>query len=150
MQFLLTKTILVFIVPVGFSKSLVNKMPLFWSTEFCLLTNRFLTTQNHWKPFKTIKRKKADFSALSKLLKNVEKGWKSARLERVARIELAQPGRKHGILPLNYTRIYIINYTQINYIFQYLKIIKAFKSPSNHLQLLIISYNFFCIRTISN
>ena len=27
-------------------------------------------------------------------------------LERVARIELAQPGRKHGILPLNYTRIY--------------------------------------------
>ena len=26
-------------------------------------------------------------------------------MERVARIELAQPGRKHGILPLNYTRI---------------------------------------------
>lgn len=25
-------------------------------------------------------------------------------MERVARIELAQPGRKHGILPLNYTR----------------------------------------------
>ena len=25
-------------------------------------------------------------------------------LERVARIELARPGRKHGILPLNYTR----------------------------------------------
>lgn len=29
-------------------------------------------------------------------------------LERVARIELAQPGRKHGILPLNYTRITFI------------------------------------------
>ena len=106
MQFLLTKTISIFIVPVKFSKSLVNKTVFFWSTEFCLLTNRFLTTQNHWKQFKTIKRKKADFSALSKLLKNVEKGWKSARLERVARIELARPGRKHGILPLNYTRIY--------------------------------------------
>lgn len=26
-------------------------------------------------------------------------------MERVARIELARPGRKHGILPLNYTRI---------------------------------------------
>ena len=26
-------------------------------------------------------------------------------LERVARIELAPPGRKHGILPLNYTRM---------------------------------------------
>lgn len=29
-------------------------------------------------------------------------------MERVARIELAQPGRKHGILPLNYTRITFI------------------------------------------
>ena len=29
-------------------------------------------------------------------------------LERVARIELAQPGRKHGILPLNYTRITLL------------------------------------------
>ena len=83
MHFLLTKTIPVFFVPVTFPKSLVNKTVLFWSTDFHLLTNRFLTTQNHWKPFKTIKRKKADFSALSKLLKNVEKGWKSARLERV-------------------------------------------------------------------
>ena len=107
MQISLTKTISVFIVPVEFPSSLVNKTVLFWSTDFHLLTNRFLTTQNHWKPFKTIKRKKTDFSALSKLLKNVEKGWKSARVERVARIELAQPGRKHGILPLNYTRMYI-------------------------------------------
>ena len=29
-------------------------------------------------------------------------------MERVARIELARPGRKHGILPLNYTRKKII------------------------------------------
>ena len=35
----------------------------------------------------------------------VLKKW--AFVERVARIELAQPGRKHGILPLNYTRMYI-------------------------------------------
>ena len=113
MQILLTKTISVFTVPVEFPKSLVNKMVLFWSTEFHLLTNRFLTTQNHWKPFKTIKHKKADFSALSKPLKKVEKGWKSAKLERVARIELALSGRKHDILPLNYTRINnIFYYTQ--------------------------------------
>ena len=126
-QFLLTKTIPVFIVPVEFPKSLVNKILLFWSTDFHLLTNRFLTTQNHWKPFKTIKRKKADFSALSKPLKKVEKGWKSARLERVARIELAQPGRKHGILPLNYTRISTLNY----------KLLDLFCQKTNSSKLLI-------------
>ena len=32
-------------------------------------------------------------------------------LERVARIELARPGRKHGILPLNYTRKSNLKYT---------------------------------------
>ena len=89
MQILLTKTISVFTVPVEFPKSLVNKMVLFWSTEFHLLTNRFLTTQNHWKPFNTIECKKADFSVLSKLLKDVEKAWKSAMLERVTGSEFS-------------------------------------------------------------
>lgn len=32
-------------------------------------------------------------------------------MERVARIELARPGRKHGILPLNYTRKSNLKYT---------------------------------------
>ena len=36
---------------------------------------------------------------------NVRKVRTETSLERVARIELARPGRKHGILPLNYTRI---------------------------------------------
>ena len=121
MQFSLTKTILIFIVPVEFPKSLVNKTVLFWSTDFHLLANRFLTTQNHLKLFNTIERKKADFSVFSKPLKKVEKGWKSARLERVTRIELVQPGRKHGILPLNYTRIKILyhisHYKSIHFVF---------------------------------
>ena len=42
-------------------------------------------------------------------------------MERVARIELAQPGRKHGILPLNYTRNLFtlpFNYTQLQLLFQ--------------------------------
>ena len=127
-QFLLTKTISVFIVPVEFPSSLVNKTVLFWSTAFHLLTNRFLTTQNHWKPFKTIKRKKADFSVFSKPFKIVENHWKSARVERVARIELALSGRKHDILPLNYTRILFVTlqitsclllyYTRILFAFQ--------------------------------
>ena len=94
MQILLTKTILVLIVSVEFPKSLVNKTVLFWSTDFHLLTNRFLTTQNHWKPLNTIERKKADFSALSKLLKNVEKCWKSARVERVTESKLTLQNQK--------------------------------------------------------
>ena len=71
----------------------------------------FNTTQNHWKPFNTIEHKKADFSVLWRLFKTIQKHLKSAKVERVARIELAQPGRKHGILPLNYTRnLYLILY----------------------------------------
>lgn len=42
-------------------------------------------------------------------------------LERVTRIELVQPGRKHGILPLNYTRIKILyhisHYKSIHFVF---------------------------------
>ena len=51
--------------------------------------------------------RKAHFSILSwhRVTQQISKNrlW----VERVARIELAQPGRKHGILPLNYTRMYI-------------------------------------------
>ena len=54
--------------------------------------------------------RKAHFSILSwhRVTQQISKNrlW----VERVARIELAQPGRKHGILPLNYTRISTLNY----------------------------------------
>ena len=106
MHFSLKFVVHVFIVSVEFPKLLVNKMPLFWSTRFHLLTSLLSNIQNYSKPLGTIENKKADFSALSRPFKNVENYLKSACVERVARIELALSGRKHDILPLNYTRKY--------------------------------------------